>query len=77
VRRSQKIGGGGSGAALAANKIFFNDSRKNFVISSKFSDNLTLVIENCDKISTQQQWHRRQIIGRLRTIEWSTLLRAE
>src|SRR6218665_2178736 len=36
-------------------------SRKNFVLSSKFSDDLFLVIENCNKISTLHQWHRRRV----------------
>src|SRR6218665_4049572 len=35
-------------------------SRPNFVLSSTFSDNLFLVTENCNKITTQQQWHRRR-----------------
>src|SRR6218665_1507530 len=34
--------------------------RTNFVLSSKLSDNLFLVTENCNKITTQQQWHRRR-----------------
>src|SRR6218665_2357293 len=40
-------------------KIFSKDSRTNFVLSSKFSDNLFLVIGNCNKIRTQQQLHWR------------------
>ena len=46
-------------AALAAKKCFIKDSRKNFLLSSKCSDDF-LVIENCNKISTQQQLHRRR-----------------
>ena len=54
----QKIVGG---AALAASKIFFKDSLQNSGLSSKFSDDPFLVIENCcNKITTQQQWHRRR-----------------
>jgi len=46
-------------AAVAAKRSFFKVSRRNFVLSSKFSDDF-LVIENCNKITTQQQW---QIVG--------------
>src|SRR6218665_270304 len=44
---------------VGGQNIFFKDSRKNFVLFSKFCDDL-FVIENCNKISTQQQWHRRR-----------------
>src|SRR6218665_335829 len=36
-------------------KMFFKDSRKNSFYPQNF-----LVIENCNKISPQQQWHRRR-----------------
>ena len=34
------------------------------VLSSKFSDDLRLVMKNCNKINTQQKWHRRRRRGR-------------
>jgi len=43
---------------VGAQHNFFKDSRKKFVLSSKFSDDLFIVMENCNKITTQQQWHR-------------------
>ena len=56
------------GAAQAAKKSVFKDSRNIYVLSSKSSDDLSLflfcfflVIENCNEISTQQQWHRRRV----------------
>ena len=48
IRRRRGVGG---------QKNFVKDSRKKLVLSSKFSDDL-FVIENCIKITTQQQWHR-------------------
>ena len=49
---------------MAAKKCFFKDFRENFAPSPKFSDDLfsffSLVIENCNKINTQQQWHWRR-----------------
>src|SRR6218665_3814297 len=41
-------------------QILFETTEKIRVLCSKFSDGLFyfLVIENCNKITTQQQWHR-------------------
>jgi len=44
-------------------KMFFQRFPKNFVLSSKLSDDFLfyfLVIENCNKINTQQKWHQRR-----------------
>src|SRR6218665_1191901 len=46
------------GSPLATKKNFSKVPEKNFVLSSKFSDDL-FSIENCNNKSTQQKWHRR------------------
>jgi len=45
LKKIPKIGVGGQ-------KMLFKDSRKNVDLSSKFSDDLFMVIENCNKITT-------------------------
>ena len=45
---------------VGGQKNFFKDSRKKFLLSSTFSDDLYLAFENCNKIITQKQWHRRR-----------------
>jgi len=58
-RRSQKLAlAARRGVALAAQKLFLKDFRQNFVLSPKYSDDF-FSHQNCNKISTRQQWHRR------------------
>ena len=47
-------------SALAAKKCFFKDSQKMSFYPQNFLITSFLIIENCNKISTQQKWHRRR-----------------
>src|SRR6218665_800414 len=59
VRRCHCVGGGAPVNLVGdRQKMFVQRFPKNFVLSSTFSDDHFLVIENCNKKSTQQEWHR-------------------
>ena len=60
ARRSILVGGGAPPVLKNWRRRPKNAFFKNFVLSSKFSEDLFLVIENCNKINTQQKWHRRR-----------------